>query len=205
MDLAPLLLFAGVYFAAVASPGPGLAAVVARGLGQGLVAGPAFVAGFVVGDLIWFTIAATGLGVLARSFEMLFLAIKYAGCAYLLYMAWKIWTAPVKAAEIKAATTKVRAWPSFLGALSLTLGNPKVIVFFLSIMPLVIDPKAITPLVFVEMAAVIVLVITPVMAGALVLADRARRVFTSETALRRINRATAGVMAGAAALIAARG
>jgi threonine/homoserine/homoserine lactone efflux protein len=205
MDLAPLLLFAGVYFAAVASPGPGLAAVVARGLGQGLAAGPAFVAGFVVGDLIWFTIAATGLGVLARSFEMLFLAIKYAGCAYLLYMAWRIWTAPVKAAQIEAATTKVRAWPSFLGALSLTLGNPKVIVFFLSIMPLVIDPKAITPLVFVEMAAVIVLVIPPVMAGALVLADRARRVFTSETALRRINRATAGVMAGAAALIAVRG
>lgn len=205
MDLAPLLLFAGVYFAAVASPGPGLAAVVARGLGQGLAAGPAFVAGFVVGDLIWFTIAATGLGMLARSFEMLFLAIKYAGCAYLLYMAWRIWTAPVKAAQIEAATTKVRAWPSFFGALSLTLGNPKVIVFFLSIMPLVIEPKAITPLVFVEMAIVIVLVITPVMASALVLADRARRVFTSETALRRINRATAGVMAGAAALIAARG
>jgi threonine/homoserine/homoserine lactone efflux protein len=205
MDLAPLLLFAGVYLAAVASPGPGLAAVVARGLGQGLAAGPAFVAGFVVGDLIWFTVAATGLGVLARSFEMLFLAIKYAGCAYLLYMAWRIWTAPVKAAQIEASVTKVCAWPSFLGALSLTLGNPKVIVFFLSIMPLVIDPKAITPLVFVEMAAVIVLVITPVMAGVLLLADRARRVFTSETALRRINRATAGVMAGAAALIAARG
>jgi threonine/homoserine/homoserine lactone efflux protein len=55
------------------------------------------------------------------------------------------------------------------------------------------------------MAAVIVLVITPVMAGVLLLADRARRVFTSETALRRINRATAGMMAGAAALIAARG
>jgi threonine/homoserine/homoserine lactone efflux protein len=163
------------------------------------------VAGFVVGDLIWFTVAATGLGVLARSFEMLFLAINYAGCAYLLYMAWRIWTAPVKAAQIEAAVKKVCAWPSFLGALSLTLGNPKVIVFFLSIMPLVIDPKAITPLVFVEMAAVIVLVITPVMAGVLLLADRARRVFTSETALRRINRATAGVMAGAAVLIAARG
>jgi threonine/homoserine/homoserine lactone efflux protein len=205
MDLAPLLLFAGVYFAAVASPGPGLAAVVARGLGQGLAAGPAFVAGFVVGDLIWFTIAATGLGVLARSFEMLFLAIKYAGCAYLFYMAWRIWTAPLQTAQIEPATAKVHAWPSFLGALSLTLGNPKVIVFFLSIMPLVIDPKAITPLVFVEMAAVIVLVITPVMAGALLLAERARRVFTSETALRRINRAMAGVMAGAAALIAARG
>jgi len=205
MDVTALLLFAGVYFAAVASPGPGLAAVVARGLGQGLVAAPAFVAGFVVGDLIWFTVAGTGLAVLAKSFEALFLGIKYAGCAYLICMAWKIWTAPVKAEEVAAAAGKVRSWPSFLGSLSLTLGNPKVIVFFLSIMPLVIDPKAITPLAFAEMAVVIVLVITPVMAAALVLANRARRVFTSETALRRINRGTATVMAGAAAVIATRG
>jgi threonine/homoserine/homoserine lactone efflux protein len=89
--------------------------------------------------------------------------------------------------------------------LSLTLGNPKVIVFFLSLMPLVVDMKEITPLVFIELAVVIVLVITPVMSVALLAADRARRVFTSERALRRINRGTAAVMAGAAAVIATRG
>lgn len=205
MDISALLLFAGVYFVAVSSPGPGVAAIVARGLGQGMAAGPAFVAGFVVGDLIWFTIAATGLAVIARSFEALFLAIKYAGCAYLLWMAWKIWTSPVKAKDVAAAASRMRALPSFLGALALTLGNPKVIVFFLSIMPLVVDPKAVTPLVFAELAAVIVLVITPTMFAWLWAADRARRVFTSERALRTINRGTAGVMAGAAVAIAARG
>lgn len=205
MTLSALLLFAGIYFLAVASPGPGLAAVVARGLGQGMAAGPAFIAGFVVGDLIWFAVAATGLAALAQTFEAVFIAIRYAGCAYLCYLAYRIWTAPVRAADVAAATARVRAWPSFLGSLSLTLGNPKVIVFFLSIMPLVIDPQAITPFVFIEMAVVIVLVITPVMATALILAERARRVFTSENALRRINRSTAAVMAGVAGVIAARG
>jgi threonine/homoserine/homoserine lactone efflux protein len=205
MTLASLLLFASVYFVAVASPGPGMAAVIARGLGRGMAAAPAFVAGFVVGDLIWFTIAATGLAVIATRFEMLFLVVKYAGCAYLLYMAWKIWNAPVAAGDVAAAREKVRAWPSFLGSLSLTLGNPKVIVFFLSIMPLAVDMKEMSILVFAEMAAVIVLVIAPVMTCALMLADRARRVFKSEKALRRINRGTAAIMAGAAAAIAARG
>jgi threonine/homoserine/homoserine lactone efflux protein len=205
MDLAGLLLFASVYFVAVASPGPGIAAVVARGLGQGLQAAPAFIAGFVIGDLIWFTIAATGLAVIAQTFETLFLVIKYAGCLYLLWMAWKIWTSPVRTGDVTAARERVRSLPSFLGSLSLTLGNPKVIVFFLSLMPLVVDVKAITPLVFVEMAAVIVLVFTPVLIATLVLADRARRVFTSEVALRRINRGTAGIMAGAAVAIAAKG
>ncbi len=204
MTLTSLLLFASVYFVAVASPGPGIAAVIARGLGQGMKAAPAFIAGFVLGDLIWFTIAATGLAVIAKTFETLFLAIKYAGCAYLLVLAWKIWTAPVAAADVQAAQEKVRSWPSFLGSLSLTLGNPKVIVFFLSLMPLVVDLQSITPLVFIEMAVAVVLVQAPVLITALILADRARRVFTSETALRRINRGTAGVMAGAAVAIATR-
>lgn len=204
MTLASLLIFASVYFVAVASPGPGIAAVVARGLGQGTAAAPAFIAGFVVGDLIWFTIAATGLAVIAQSFETLFVAIKYAGCAYLLFLAWRIWTAPVAAGRVDAAGGRVRSWPSFLGSLSLTLGNPKCIVFFLSLMPLVVDIRAITPLAFVELAIVVVLVITPTLAAALVLADRARRVFTSERALKRINRGTAGIMAGAAVAIAAR-
>ena len=163
MTITSLLLFASVYFVAVASPGPGMAAVVARGLAQGMQAAPAFIAGFVVGDLIWFTVAATGLAVIAKTFETLFLAIKYAGCAYLLYIAWKIWTAPVAAGNVEAAHEKVKSWPSFLGSLSLTLGNPKVIVFFLSLMPLVVDVKTITPLAFVEMAVIIVLVFTPVL------------------------------------------
>jgi threonine/homoserine/homoserine lactone efflux protein len=204
MTITSLLLFASVYFVAVASPGPGMAAVVARGLAQGMQAAPAFIAGFVVGDLIWFTVAATGLAVIAKTFETLFLAIKYAGCAYLLYIAWKIWTAPVAAGNVEAAHEKVKSWPSFLGSLSLTLGNPKVIVFFLSLMPLVVDVKTITPLAFVEMAVIIVLVFTPVLLTTLYLADRARRIFTSAKALRRINRTTAGIMAGAAVAIAAR-
>jgi threonine/homoserine/homoserine lactone efflux protein len=205
MDIAALFLFASVYFVAVASPGPGIAAVIARGLGQGFQAAPAFIAGFVIGDLIWFTVAATGLAVIAATFETLFLVIKYAGCAYLLFMAYKIWMAPVEAGDVRATTVKVKALPSFLGSLSLTLGNPKVIVFFLSIMPLVVDVKRITPLVFAEMALVIVAVFTPVLATTLILAERARRVFTSVAARRRINKGTAAIMGGAALVIAARG
>jgi threonine/homoserine/homoserine lactone efflux protein len=204
MSFTNLLIFASIYFVAVASPGPGIAAVVARGLAQGTKAAPAFIAGFVVGDLIWFTVAATGLAVVAQTYEIVFTLIKYAGCAYLLFMAWKIWTAPILASDVTAANEKVMAFPSFLGSLSLTLGNPKVIVFFLSVMPLVVDLRSITPLVFIEMGIVIIVVFVPVLATTLLLADRARRVFISTPALKRINRATAGVMAGAAVAIAAR-
>jgi threonine/homoserine/homoserine lactone efflux protein len=204
MDFTGLLLFATVYLVAVASPGPGMALVVARGLSVGTRSAPAFIAGFVVGDLVWFTVAATGMAVVARAFETLFLFIKFAGCLYLLFLAWRIWTSPIKTADAAAVAVEVKALPSFLSSLSLTLGNPKVIVFFLSLMPLVVDLQSLTPIVFAELAAVIVLVFTPVLAATLLLAERARRVFQSERALRRINKGTAAMMAGAAVAIAAR-
>jgi len=61
MTLAGLFIFAAAYVVTTASPEPGIAAVVARVLAKGTHGMPCFIAGFVVGDLIWFSIAATGL------------------------------------------------------------------------------------------------------------------------------------------------
>jgi threonine/homoserine/homoserine lactone efflux protein len=204
MTITQLFLFASIYFAAVSTPGPGIAAIVARGLAQGTKGAVPFIAGFVLGDLIWLTVAVTGLSVIAQTFEALFLAIKYLGCAYLLFIAWKIWNASVVVSEVAAKAGITSAWTSFLGALTLTLGNPKVIVFFMSVMPLVVDMNAITPLMFTQLVGMAFFVLAPVMTGYLLLANRARRLFKSETALRRINRGTAAIMAGTAVAIAAK-
>jgi threonine/homoserine/homoserine lactone efflux protein len=202
VTLTQTLIFASIYFTAVATPGPGVAAIVARGLAQGTKGAVPFILGFVAGDLIWLTFAVLGLSVVAKTFETLFLLIKYAGCVYLLFVAWKIWHAPVLAQNVEAQVGLTAAWPSFLGSLTLTLGNPKVIIFFMSIMPLVVDMNAITPLVVMQLMGMAFFVLTPVMAAWLILADRARRLFTSEVALKRINKGTAGIMAGTAVAIA---
>ena len=63
MDISSLALFAGVYFLAVASPGPAIAALVARSLSSGFRRSLPFLAGIVAGDLVWFTLTALGLSV----------------------------------------------------------------------------------------------------------------------------------------------
>lgn len=204
MDIAGLLVFAGVYFLAVASPGPGIAAIVARSLSTGFRRAVPFVLGIAAADLIWLTFSALGLTLLMQSFHGLFLAIKYAGCAYLIYLAWKLWTAPVKSLEDQPAL-RGEGIRLFLGGVALTLGNPKVMVFFVSILPLVVDLQALTPLAFVEVAVVTMLIINTTLLGYAYAADRARRLVASPRTMRRINRVTGGVMAGAAAAIAARG
>ena len=202
MSLTSLILFAAVYFAAVATPGPGIAALVARVLGQGLRGVAPFIAGYVAGDMIWLVLAGTGLSVLTNAFAGLFVAIKYLGAAYLLYVAWKMATAPVGGGE--AAPASSGGWRAFLSALSLTLGNPKVMIFFLSIMPLVVDVRALTPAALAELAAVSALVISSTLAAYALAANRARGFLSSTRATRIAHRAAGGMLAGVAVAVATR-
>ena len=117
-----------------------------------------FIAGYFVGDMIWLTLAATGLAVIAKTFAGVFVAIKFAGAAYLLYLAWRMATAPAVVGAAPTAAT--RGWRAFLGSLSLTLGNPKVMVFFLSIMPLVVDVRTLTAPALFELALFAAIVIS---------------------------------------------
>ena len=205
MSISSLLLFAAVYFAAVATPGPGVAALVARVLGHGLPGVAPFILGYVVGDLIWLAIAATGLAAIAHLFAGAFVALRLAGAAYLIFIAWSMARSTfVAGGETAAPPQATRGWRAFSGSLSLTLGNPKVIVFFLSIMPLVVDLNALTPTIFVATAAIAVVVLSATLAAYALAADRARRLLRSSRAMRYVRRAAAGVMAGVAIAIAAR-
>src|SRR5215813_10657283 len=102
MDLAALVLFASTLLVAAASPGPGIAALVARVIGRGPEGASAFAAGLILGDLVWLAVAILGLAVVAQTFHEVFLAIKYAGAAYLIYLAYRMWTAPVAAHDVAA-------------------------------------------------------------------------------------------------------
>ena len=204
MSLSAFLLFAGVYFAAVATPGPGIAALVARVLGQGLAGVAPFIAGYVVGDVVWLLVAGTGLAVVAHVFAGVFAALKYAGAAYLLYVAWKMATAPAALDAGAAASGAARGWRAFLGSLSLTLGNPKVMVFFLSIMPLVVDVNALTAPLLAELALLCAVVISTTLFVYALAANRARALLSSSRAMRLAHRAAGGVMAGVAVAVVAR-
>jgi threonine/homoserine/homoserine lactone efflux protein len=142
--------------------------------------------------------------VLAQTFALLFTIVKYAGVAYLLYLAWKLWTAPVEAREVAGEVKSERPLRLFLGALSLTLGNPKVIIFFLALLPTVVDLTSLDAVGFVEIAALIAVMLTAILTGYALMAAYARQLFTTPRAIRIVNRSTGMVMAGAAVTIATR-
>jgi len=204
MDLTALLVFASALFVAAASPGPGIAAIVARVLGRGMNGAVAFTAGVALGDVVWLTVAILGLAVVAQTFHGVFLAIKYAGVAYLLYLAWKLWTAPVQSRDVAADTSDAPSVRLFLGGLAVTLGNPKVMVFYLALLPNIIDLAHVTLAGWLALSSVTLGVLAVVFGAYVTLAARTRRLFTSPRAMRLVNRGTGAVMASAAVAIAAK-
>jgi threonine/homoserine/homoserine lactone efflux protein len=202
VSLAGLVAFATAYFVALAMPGPGVTAVIARVLARGTRGTPAFIGGALAGSLVWFAVAATGLAVLASVFATVFLVLRYAAAAYLLYLAWKFWTAPVKPIDTSVDLTPDGAGRLFLAGLAINLGNPKNVVFFLALLPSVVDLGRLTVLGFVELAGLIVVIVASVLAAYAMAAARARRLFTSPRAIRLVNRGSAVVMAGTAAAVA---
>ena len=200
MDLAS---FVGALFVAAASPGPTIAAIVARVLGRGMKGAIAFTAGIALGEVVWLTVAILGLAVVAQTFNAVFLAIKYLGAAYLLYLAWKLWTAPA-AGDVAPDRSDVKRIRLFLAGVAVTLGNPKVVVFYLALLPNIIDLATVNLPGWLELSVVTLAVLAIVDGAYIVLAARTRTLFTSPRAMRAVNRGSGAVMASAAVAIAAK-
>ncbi|MCC6467927.1 MAG: LysE family translocator [Alphaproteobacteria bacterium] len=203
MTLASLLIFASVFGLACAAPGPTIAAVVARVLGSGTRGIVPFCIGLVASDLLWLTAAVFGLAMLAALFQPVFVAAKYLGAAYLLYLAWKLWTAPPAAGEAKPV--RGEGLRLFLGAIAVGSGNPKTALFYLALLPSVVPVGQVTVLGYAELALAVVVLYAAILAGYVLAAERARRALRNTRVVRYVQRATGAVMAGAAAAIASRG
>lgn len=205
MTIATMLVFLLAYATAVAVPGPGLAALIARVLARGPGGVAPFIAGFIVGDLAWFAIAAAGMAALAETLGSLFTLIRFAGAAYLLYIAYKLITAPPEPVDLQAdAGPAAGRRREFASSLMLALGNPKVILFFMALLPSVVDLSMLTVEAGLELALLICLVQATLLGAYTFVAARARRLFTSRRALRALNIGTGTIMAGAAVAVATR-
>jgi threonine/homoserine/homoserine lactone efflux protein len=193
------LIYCTLYAICVAVPGPGVVAIVARALGSGFRGTIPAVLGMLVGDLVWMTLSAFGLAAIATAMGNWFLFIKYAGALYLVYMGYKYWRAEVgEMTELVPASTR----QSFFSQLSITLGNPKAMAFFLAILPTVVDLNHLSAFGYGQLVLVTVVLIPTIMLSYTAAAARVRELLTSKKARKGINKTAAVVMFGAGAGVA---
>jgi threonine/homoserine/homoserine lactone efflux protein len=138
-DLAALIAFSIAALMLNLTPGADITYVIARSAGQGRAAGVSSAFGIAAGSFLHSVFAAVGLSALVMQSDTAFHVIKYAGAAYLLYVAWKTWRSG------SVETVQPTRPAAGLGRISLeglltNLLNPKVALFILAFLPLFVDP-----------------------------------------------------------------
>jgi threonine/homoserine/homoserine lactone efflux protein len=133
-----LLAFVGISAVVICTPGPDTALLVRNTLSGGKPSGIATAGGVTLGILVWVLAASAGVVALLRASEPVFQALKLAGAGYLAYLGLVSLLAAISrrphAREVREPAP-LRPRRAFRQGLLSNLGNPKIAVFFASLLP----------------------------------------------------------------------
>ena len=134
-----LLLFAGAALALLVVPGPSVVYIVTRGIHQGRAAALVSVIGVTTATLVHTVFAAAGLSAILASSAVAFSIVKYAGSAYLVYLAVRTWRdrSDEQLDRLRPAADLRRV---YLEGFAVNLLNPKTALFILALLPQFVDP-----------------------------------------------------------------
>ncbi|MFC4116010.1 LysE family translocator [Nonomuraea zeae] len=135
MDTRLLLLFLGMDLLLVCTPGPDMLYVLARSLGQGRRTGLTAVAGICAGYAVHTVLAAAGLAAALQAVPAALPAMRYAGAAYLVFLAARTLAALRRPASLAAGTSAQPTGTVLRQSLLTSLLNPKGVLLYLSLMP----------------------------------------------------------------------
>jgi threonine/homoserine/homoserine lactone efflux protein len=136
--MSEVLAFLGVAVLVIVTPGPDTATTVRGTLLGGRRAGLLTACGVVTGQACWTVAASAGVTALLVASEPAFLALKFIGAAYLIYLGVHALIAAIRAAAPREpAATGGRLAPrtAYRQGLISDLGNPKMAAFFTSLLP----------------------------------------------------------------------
>lgn len=182
------------------SPGAGAIASMSSGLNYGFRHGYWNAIGLQIALLIQIMIVAAGVGVLFATTPLAFQMVKWFGVAYLLYLAYLQWTAPIKDIEIQHEKKNKSISALLLNGFVVNISNPKAIVFLLAVLPQFLDLSKPQGIQYLIMAATMITIDLIVMAGYTGLASKVLRLLRSPKQQKYLNRGFA-VMFSCAALL----
>ncbi len=203
-DLATVATYAVAVLLLVFTPGPDMALFLGRTLASGRAVGLAALAGTTAGLYVHTAFAALGLSALLAASPAAFAALKWAGAAYLVFLAAQT-LRHGSAFEVRpGAPEVVSLGRAFLTGLGVNVLNPKIVLFFVTFLPQFVaasDPHAATKL--AVLGGLYGLIGAPFCVLLILGAERVSATFAASARLRRgLDYATAGLFGAFAAKLA---
>jgi len=191
-----LSLYVVASLALILTPGQDMMYVMSRALAQGRLAGLYSAVGVIIGILVHTVLAALGVGAILAASEGLFLVLKLAGAAYLVYLGIRLLL--TREAAVAARANGQRFSPASLvwqGVLS-NVSNPKIVVFFFAFLPQFVDPRSANPTLDLVFLGVLYAAMGLVVKAGVGLAagSLSERILQRPRAMVWINRASGGIL-----------
>jgi len=187
------------------TPGPGTFALLGKALSSGVKDCYSMALGMTISDIVYLVLATFGLATIAENYSGLFIAIRFVGAAYLIYLGWKMWTAEIDI-DFNQKGDMAGSWISgFIQGFLISASNPKVILFYIAFLPTFID---LTTLSNTDIFLISVLTFFALMLGLMMVsygASSVRRYLKSEKAVKRLNRTAGSIMIAAGVFLVSRG
>ncbi|MBF9035223.1 LysE family transporter [Rhodobacterales bacterium HKCCE2091] len=196
-----LALYVGALLVLFLTPGPVWLALTARTLAHGFTAAFPLMLGVAIGDVLWSVVALLGLAWIVDQYAWVTEAMKWAAVVVFAVMGGLLIRNAGKPIAADSRLTRKGAWAGFAAGLIAILANPKAILFYLGLLPGFFDLSRITApdVAVIAAASMAVPLVGNSMFAAFV--DRARRLLSSPTALRRVTVVAGWLLIGVAALI----
>ena len=153
-------------------------------------------------DLATILAFAAAFFVFAAKTAIVMTVLRYGGAAYLIWMGIRLWTAVPVVPELQPISGRRGLLTIFATGIALNLGNPKMPLFYVALLPNVVGASLDVGHLGV-LTMVILAVEFVVIGGHVLLAGRARTLLRTPRVVRRVNRAAGGVMIGAGVAVVA--
>ena len=204
---------AGAYLALAATfavfaltPGPAVAAIVARAIADGAKPALALNAGVLTGDLLFLGLAAAGMAAAAQSMHEVFTVLRWLGAAYLVWQGIVLWrTRPRVVTPADGPRHEADLWRNYGAGLLLMLGHVQAILFYAALLPGFVDMATLTTGDLGLIALLLLVIVGGANAAYALAAARARGFFANERAQRALHRVAGSMMLVAAVLVATKG
>lgn len=197
-----LLIFALVFAASAATPGPDTMTIFGRALSGGRFSAIPFTFGVVLAKLTLLTLVVLGLAALAQSFGQFFIVLKFAGASYLVWAGIRLWR---KSGEPEAHDLAVKvSWRDSVTGYALGISNPQAIAFYVALLPTVVDVAHLNLTTYLMLCAVLAFTMVVIAAIYALLADRLRFLFRSVKTWRTTNRVAGGIMIASGVIVVSR-
>lgn len=195
------LAFVGASIAISVSPGAGAVQSMATGLAHGLRRGAWSIAGLQIGLLLQLAIVAVGLGAAVARSMTAFTIIKWAGVAYLVYLAVRQWRSTNESVGDGVEVGDGNRLRLLTQGFLVNITNPKALVFLLAVLPQFVEPDH--PLLpqYLVIAATMVVVDVIVMCGYTGLASRLLSWLRTPKQQTIVNRTMSALFATAAVVL----